>query len=327
VAEPDFKAWSLLTLGTTAHGVSNYADELGISYAYDTTVANSKYIEVGDLAVVRDNQLVLGAGWIDSIETVPETKIRPRCPRCGSTDFKMRKTRQPRYRCQQCENVFDDPDNTEEISVQASTANFSRTWRFVDRPFPAGLLDAAYVARAKQNAVRRLDEARVRPLIDSHLETGEPWWSTYVREDTRIPGGHGVALSKTRLGQQRFREEMLTRFGERCAFTGRQPPGALEAAHLYLYSKTPEHDLKGGLLLRSDLHALFDRWLITIDPDYWTIDLAPDLDPYPALTALRGQPVQIPPHLRPRDEYVREHAMICRDKWNKRRAPESNRDV
>jgi hypothetical protein len=58
-----------------------------------------------------------------------------------------------------------------------------------------------------------------------------------VREDERIPGGHSVGLSKTRLGQQRFREAMLGRYGEACAFTGPQPPGALEAAHLYLYSE------------------------------------------------------------------------------------------
>jgi hypothetical protein len=88
-----------------------------------------------------------------------------------------------------------------------------------------------------------------------------PGWSTYAREDERIPGGHGLGPSKTRLGQQRFREAMLGRFGESCAFTGPRPPGALEVAHLYLYSTTPEHDTRGGLLLRCDLHALVDREL------------------------------------------------------------------
>ena len=53
--------------------------------------------------------------------------------------------------------------------------------------------------------------------------------------------------------------------------------------HLYLYSENPQHDLKGGLLLRCDLHALFDRWLITIDPDIWSIQIAPELKLYPDL--------------------------------------------
>lgn len=227
-------------------------------------------------------------------------------------------TKRPRYRCQKCESEFNEPNTAKVITVQAITANYSRTWRPADKPFSAQLLDEAYVARAKQNAIRRIDAARVKPLIDSHLETGEPWWgwSAYASEDTTIPGGRGIALSKTRLGQQRFREEMLARFGNCCAFTGPQPPGALEAAHLYLFSETPVHDLRGGMLLRCDLHALFDRWLITVDPDNWTIDVGPELEPYSALTALRGQRVQITPGLRPRDEYMRKHAIISREKWN-----------
>jgi hypothetical protein len=63
----------------------------------------------------------------------------------------------------------------------------------------------------------------MRPVLEAHLVTGEPWWGTQVREDERIPGGHSVGLSKTRVGQQRFREAMLGRYGEACAFTGPQP--------------------------------------------------------------------------------------------------------
>jgi hypothetical protein len=110
---------------------------------------------------------------------------------------------------------------------------------------------------------------------------------------------------------------MLDRYGEACALTGPQPPGALEAAHLYLYSENPEHDLKGGLLLRCDLHALFDRWLITIDPDTWSIQIAPELGLYPDLAKLDGQPVLLPAELRPRPKYVRNHAAIAHAAWSK----------
>lgn len=155
----------------------------------------------------------------------------------------------------------------------------------------------------------------MRPLLQAHLVTGAPWWESRVREEERIPGGHGAGLSKTRVGQQRFREAMFGRFGESCAFTGPQPPGALEAAHLYLYAKNPKHDLRGGLLLRADLHALFDRWLITIDPVTWSIQVAPELKSYPHLAALDGQAVQLAEHLRPRLELVQDHAEIARASW------------
>ena len=232
---PTFSAWSLLSLTATAHGAPTYPDELEVRYVWDTTVPNGRYISPGDLAVIRDNRIVFGAGWIDSIQTTPGRKIRYRCPSCTSTDFKHRTRRQLSYRCASCTAEFDVPAE-EELTVQVFTANYSRTWRPADRPFPESALDTAYISRSQQNAIRRLDVAQLRPVLDAHLVTGDPWWGTHAREDERIPGGHGLGLSKTRLGQQRFREAMLARFGESCAFTGPQPPGALEAAHLYLYS-------------------------------------------------------------------------------------------
>jgi hypothetical protein len=83
-------AWSLLTLTTTAHGAPVSPDELGVRYVYDTTVPNGRNIMPGDLAVIRDNRIVFGAGWIDSIEAAPGRKIRYRCPNCTSTGFKHR---------------------------------------------------------------------------------------------------------------------------------------------------------------------------------------------------------------------------------------------
>jgi hypothetical protein len=84
---------------------------------------------------------------------------------------------------------------------------------------------------------------------------------------------------------------------------------------LYLYSNNPEHDLRGGLLLRCDLHALFDRWLITIDPDTWAIQIAPELKRYPGLAELGGKAVQLPEDLRPRLKYIQEHAALARASW------------
>ena len=66
---------------------------------WDTTVPNGRYVAVGDLAVIRDNRYVFGAGWIDSIEVAPGRKIRYRCPNCGSTDFKYRSKQEFAYRC------------------------------------------------------------------------------------------------------------------------------------------------------------------------------------------------------------------------------------
>ena len=163
-----FSAWSLLSLTATAHGVLAYPDELGVRYVYDTTVPNGRYVAVGDLAVIRDNRYVFGAGWIDSIEESDASKIRYRCPNCGSTDFKYRSTQRFAYRCANCGTEFNDNDRREEeLTVQVFTANYSRTFRLADRPFPVTALDPAYIARSQQNAIRRLDPAALRPCWKS----------------------------------------------------------------------------------------------------------------------------------------------------------------
>jgi DNA-directed RNA polymerase subunit RPC12/RpoP len=172
-----FSAWSLLSLTATAHGLLAYPDELGVRYVYDNTVPNGRYVTVGDLAVIRDNRYVLGAGWIDSIEESDASKIRYRCPNCGSTDFKYRSTQQFAYRCARCGTEFNDNDRREEeLTVQVFTANYSRTFRLADPPFPVKVLDPAYTARSQQNAIRRLDPAALRPMLEKNLVTGEPWW-------------------------------------------------------------------------------------------------------------------------------------------------------
>jgi hypothetical protein len=65
----------------------------------------------------------------------------------------------------------------------------------------------------------------------------------------------------------------------------------------------------------SDLHALFDRWLITIDPDTWSIQVAPELKRYPGIAALDGQPVLLPEALRPQRKYIEDHASTARAAW------------
>ncbi|WP_162470581.1 HNH endonuclease [Desulfosporosinus orientis] len=53
----------------------------------------------------------------------------------------------------------------------------------------------------------------------------------------------------------------------RCAITGEKTLPVLEAAHIKPYSLEGSHETNNGLLLRKDLHTLFDRGYITITED------------------------------------------------------------
>jgi hypothetical protein len=64
-------------------------------------------------------------------------------------------------------------------------------------------------------------------------------------------------------------------YGGRCAVTGCDAVAALEASHIVPYCGPQSHHVTNGLLLRADLHTLFDLDLMGIDPDTMTVALAP----------------------------------------------------
>ena len=57
-------------------------------------------------------------------------------------------------------------------------------------------------------------------------------------------------------------------YQRRCAITGEKTLPVLQAAHLKPYASGGEHLVTNGLLLRSDIHTLFDSGYVTIDPDF-----------------------------------------------------------
>jgi putative restriction endonuclease len=75
------------------------------------------------------------------------------------------------------------------------------------------------------------------------------------------------SLILPRLGQGGFRYSVTERYDRRCAMTGERSLPALEAAHIKPYRKEGPHRVSNGLLLRADLHRLFDAGYITITPD------------------------------------------------------------
>lgn len=74
-------------------------------------------------------------------------------------------------------------------------------------------------------------------------------------------------LTRARIGQGSFRALVTNAYVRRCAMTGEKTLPVLEAAHIQSYSESGPHSTQNGILLRADLHRLFDRHYITITPD------------------------------------------------------------
>ncbi len=73
-------------------------------------------------------------------------------------------------------------------------------------------------------------------------------------------------LARARLGQGAFRTLVTDAYHRRCAVTGERSLPALEAAHIQAHAEQGPNQTQNGLLLRADIHRLFDEGYVTVDP-------------------------------------------------------------
>jgi putative restriction endonuclease len=74
-------------------------------------------------------------------------------------------------------------------------------------------------------------------------------------------------LIEPRLGQGAFRVAVTDAYGRRCALTGERTLPILDAAHIRAYAAGGAHEIANGLLLRTDIHRLFDLGYVTVSTD------------------------------------------------------------
>jgi putative restriction endonuclease len=132
-------------------------------------------------------------------------------------------------------------------------------------------------------------------------------------ETPAIPGGLGDPLLRhPRIGQGVFRALVTDLYGRQCAITRERALPVLEAAHIRPFSEHLGHDVRNGLLLRSDVHRLFDAGYLTVTPEH-RVEASPamkaDFDDGDSYLKLHGSLVQVPVEasLRPDPEALRWH--------------------
>jgi putative restriction endonuclease len=75
-------------------------------------------------------------------------------------------------------------------------------------------------------------------------------------------------LVHPRLGQGTFRVAVTQAYGGACAVSGEHSLPVLDVAHIQGYAVGGPHEVRNGLLLRADIHRLFDRGYVTVTPEY-----------------------------------------------------------
>jgi putative restriction endonuclease len=106
-------------------------------------------------------------------------------------------------------------------------------------------------------------------------------------------------LAPYRLGQRSFQAVVLDAYHRRCSISGTHIPPVLQAAHIRPVTKGGEHRLDNGLLLRSDIHTLFDRGYLGVDPKFRLLvspRLRADFSNGDQFYAQAGQVIELPEH-------------------------------
>lgn len=83
-----------------------------------------------------------------------------------------------------------------------------------------------------------------------------------------VPQYGEPVLVKPRLGQGAFRVLVTDGYERRCAFSGERTLPALDAAHIKPFALEQTHRVSNGILLRKDIHALFDAGYLTVSPEF-----------------------------------------------------------
>jgi ribosomal protein L37AE/L43A len=297
-------AWLVMAVGDDRqHGANDgYHDVPAESYSWDTTVPNHASLAPGDPIVLWDKRTLLGASVIERIDRGNATKPVYRCSICGGSNIKPRKTQTPPWRCFKCKQNFDQPA-VQLITVGTYVARHDAGWVDLQGVLTGEQLRALCVHPRSQLSLRPLRWAAFRTAVG---RAGDAVPLTHVDARADVAGGHAAVTVRVRHGQATFRQRLLAECGAVCALSGPAPAAALDAAHLYSYAAVGRHHHHGGLLLRKDVHRLFDLGQLAVSPATLTVDVAADLRAFPAYADLHGTPMHVDPSGGQR-EWLRRH--------------------
>jgi putative restriction endonuclease len=121
------------------------------------------------------------------------------------------------------------------------------------------------VVRGKTLDTVEAEALRLWAAVEERLARAPAWANLPDAGPTRRYGRD--YLTHARLGQGTFRVLVTEAYDRRCAVTGEKTLPVLEAAHIKSYVDNGPHLVSNGLLLRADLHKLFDDFYLTVDED------------------------------------------------------------
>ncbi|MBF2008260.1 MAG: HNH endonuclease [Chlorogloeopsis fritschii C42_A2020_084] len=301
--ENQLRAWSLLIIAEDEKqkyaGNNGYSDEVSRMYEYHSRVRYYDYLAPGDIALIRSKKQFLGIARIMKIDTKSGTKIQKLCPNCNKTKIDKRTTKEYIYRCGKCFYEFNEPI-IKNVERQIYTAYYGDS--FIDARGVISLeeLKKFSLDKDSQLSIRPIDfhyiektllknKPAIAKLLNKNTIAGNPKANESQEHENYhndnifeyVPtedDDRQIVLRqiKARRGQTEFRKALITRYGKQCMVSGCKLLKIVEAAHISPYRSPDDNHPENGLLLRTDLHTLFDLDLMGIHPESLIIKFHPD---------------------------------------------------
>ena len=292
------RTWLLLTFGEQRKysGNSGYDDEVSKVYQYDNFVPNHRQIAEGDIVLLRNKIQLLGIARIEEIRSSKGEKELLRCPSCSKTYLDKRKTKEYEFRCYRCGHEFSTPI-METVERKIFTAHFNDTFVAAEGAVNLEILRKACPKYNGQLAMQLIEIEQIKaallenaPIVAKLLNKNSN--INYLISDNAEENENQNILDSTtysaitsdrrqlvmrqireRRGQSKFRQALRLRYGGKCMITGCKLFDVVEAAHISPYRGSEDNHPENGLLLRADLHTLFDLDLLGIEPETLEIKL------------------------------------------------------
>jgi putative restriction endonuclease len=227
-------------------------------------------------------------------------------PKNGAADFDEMRARIERYRRRNGAPVSQRPGDYGIGCIMVASPVFFPKELWVREP--KGW--APNIVRGRGEDLAQAEGLRIfTECLDRAQHLGAPM----LAAESDAPRYGEPTLVAPRLGQGIFRVSVLDAYDRACAVTGEHSLPVLEAAHIMPYGSGGTHQVTNGLLLRSDIHRLFDLGYVTVTPEYrFQISdaLAEDFHNGRTYYAERGKRVILPKAeaMRPSRELLAWHA-------------------
>jgi putative restriction endonuclease len=262
------------------------------AYTYATDDRSKKNVAAGDLLFLRDQKQLLAVAQVEDVTITRREQAVPKCPVCAIAKIEKRKRRDLPYRCFHG-HQFATPAEEHSAAV-VHTAAFPQSCARIAASIEAAELRPFELTNSRHVKLKAAELVGLCSYVARRDHTVATLLKNWLHErtvrldphDAQAAAAHSLMVDeqerpfeaiRMRRGISAFRDKLISRYGARCMISGCNVLALLEACHVGRYQGPEDNHPANGILLRSDLHTLFDLDLIGLNPTDMEVTIHADL--------------------------------------------------